>query len=121
VSIGRFGQRFQQFDSCANESGWGISLSQQFGMIFATLYTYDATGKAVWYVASSCPLTGNSCTGTLYQVVGDTPPTVAWNSANQVVTPVGSVSLVFTDGSIGTMQYTINGVSGTKAISRQSF
>jgi hypothetical protein len=80
-----------------------------------------ATGKAIWYVASSCPLIGNNCTGTLYQVTSDTPPTVSWNSAKQTVTPVGSVSFVFTDGSIGTTQYTFNGVTGTKAISRQSF
>jgi hypothetical protein len=105
----------------ANESGWGVSISQQYGMIFGALYTYDSNRKAIWYVASSCPLVGNGCTGTLYQVTGDTPPTVTWNSANQVVTPVGSISFIFTDGSIGTMLYTINGVTGTKAISRQSF
>jgi hypothetical protein len=97
------------------------SASQQFGTIFAALYTYDSTGKAIWYVASNCPLVGDNCTGILYQVTGDTPPTITWNSANQSVTPVGNISFVFTDGSIGTMSYTINCVAGTKAISRQSF
>jgi len=39
----------------ANESGWGVALTQDVGMIFAAWYTYDASGNPVWYVASSCP------------------------------------------------------------------
>lgn len=104
-----------------NESGWGIAITQQYGMIFATIYTYDASGNPVWYVASSCPLTGNSCTGDLYRVTGGSAPTVTWNGTNKEVTKVGAISLVFNDSSIGVMSYTINGVTGSKAISRQLF
>jgi hypothetical protein len=104
----------------ADESGWGVALSQQYGMIFAAIYTYDASGNAIWYVASSCPVVGSGCTGALYQVTGGSAPTVAWRP-NKVVTPVGTATFSFTDGSIGTMTTTINGVSSTKAITRQSF
>ncbi|WP_239253920.1 RCC1 domain-containing protein [Candidatus Nitrotoga sp. M5] len=104
-----------------NESGWGLAITQQYGMIFATMYTYDASGNPVWYVASSCPLTGNSCAGDLYQVTGGSAPTKTWNDAAKVVTKVGTVNFVFQNSSAGTLTYTINGVSGSKAISRQLF
>jgi hypothetical protein len=78
-------------------------------ILFQSPLTWDNGGNPRWYISSNCSLVINSCTGDLYQVTGDTPPTVTWNSANQAVTPVGSISFVFTDGSIGTMSYTING------------
>ena len=104
-----------------NESGWGLAITQQFGMIFATMYTYDASGNPVWYVASSCPLSGNSCAGDLYQVTGGSAPTETWNDATKVVTKVGTVNFTFQNSSAGTLTYTINGVSGSKVISRQLF
>lgn len=104
-----------------NESGWGVALTQQYGVIFATMYSYNASGKPFWYVASNCVMSGNGCSGELYQVTGGSAPTVTWNGANKVVTQVGTVSFVFNDSSLGTMTYTINGVSGSKAISRQLF
>ena len=104
-----------------SESGWGVAITQQYGMIFATMYTYDASGKPVWYVASSCPLSGNNCSGDLYQVTGGSAPTVTWNDATKVVTKVGTVNFAFQNSSAGTLTYTINGVSGTKLISRQLF
>ena len=31
-----------------SESGWGINFAHQGDVIFATWFTYDATGKALW-------------------------------------------------------------------------
>jgi hypothetical protein len=104
-----------------SESGWGVALTQQYGTIFATMYTYDASGKPVWYVASDCAVSGSGCSGKLYQVSGGSAPSAAWNGAALVVTEVGTVSFVFNDSGNGTMSYSINGVSGSKAISRQLF
>ena len=105
----------------ASESGWGVALTQQFGTIFAAVYTYDATGKPIWYVASSCAVSGSGCVGDLYQVTGGTAPTDPWNGASKVVSKVGSVTFAFTDGSNGTMSYTINGTAGSRVITKQLF
>ncbi len=104
----------------ANESGWGISLTQQFGTIFAAWYTYDAAGKAIWYVVPNCPVNGTGCTGALYQVTGGEPLTTAWNGTN-TPTVAGSVTLAFTDAASGTMSYTLNGVTASRMIVRQAY
>jgi hypothetical protein len=103
------------------ESGWGFALTRQADMSFATIYTYDADGKPVWYTASSCPIVGSGCSGSLYSVTGGTPLTTVWNATNLAVTPVGTLNLNFTNANSGSMSFTINGVSGSKAIERNLF
>ena len=34
----------------AAQDGWGVSITQQQGILFAAWYTYGADGKATWYV-----------------------------------------------------------------------
>ena len=104
----------------AGESGWGISLTQQFGIIFAAWYTYDATGKAIWYVVPNCPVSGTGCAGPIYQVNGGEPLTTAWNGTSPAVV-VGNMALAFSDAANGTMSYTLNGVSSSRVIGRQVF
>ncbi|MBC7623443.1 MAG: S8 family serine peptidase [Aeromicrobium sp.] len=104
-----------------SESGWGVSLTQQFGIIFVALYTYDANRKPIWYVVTNCPVVGNGCTGQLFQVNGGRIPTDAWGSPALNVQPVGNMTLSFTDASNGTMSFTINGVAGSKVITKQIF
>ncbi len=105
----------------ANESGWGLALTQQFGTIFATWYTYDAAGKSIWCVASNCVVAGSGCSGEVYQVSGGTPLTAAWNGAGKTVAAVGTVTFAFTDAGNGSMTYSINGVTGNRLITRQVF
>ncbi|CAN5265177.1 hypothetical protein BH11PSE11_BH11PSE11_38780 [soil metagenome] len=105
----------------ANESGWGVALTQQYGVIFATLYVYDANGNPVWYVASNCAVVSSGCTGDLYQVNGGSAPTTTWAGENRLVTKVGTISLAFTSGSNGTMNYSVNGANVSKAITVQQF
>ena len=104
----------------ANESGWGVSLMQQDGIIFAVLFSYDSGGNPVWYVASNCTLTGSSCNGTLYQTSGGTAPDMPWLGP-VTTTPVGTISFAFTDASNGTMSFTVDGRRGSKAIAKQIF
>jgi hypothetical protein len=103
-----------------NESGWGVSLTQQFGIIFAAWYAYDAAGNPVWYVATNCPVSGPGCTGTLYRVTGGAPLTSAWKPVN-TATAVGDVTFAFSDAVNGTMTYTINGTASSRVITRQVY
>ena len=106
----------------AGESGWGLAVTHQFGVMFLAWYVYDATGNPVWYVASGCAVTapGNGCSGTLYRTTGP-PFGPAFDPARVQVVPVGSASLAFTDANNGTLTFTVDGVQGTKAITRQLF
>ena len=103
------------------ESGWGVALTQQYGTLFAAWYTYDASGKAIWYIASNCPIIGTGCTGELFQVTNGTPLTVAWNGTRLATTKVGTITFAFSDAGNATMSYTINGASATRAITRIPF
>jgi len=106
-----------------NESGWGIALTHRSDIIFATWYAYDAVGKPIWYVASNCAVSGNVCTGDLYQVSGGTPLTDTWNGTNKKVDKVGSVTITFSDPNNGSMRYSVDKEVSffTREITRQPF
>jgi hypothetical protein len=104
----------------ASESGWGVALTRQSNMAFATLYTYDSNGNPKWYTASSCPIIDTGCKGSLYAVTGGSPLTATW-SGPVLATEVGNLNLVFTDANAGTMTFTLNGKSSSKAITRSLF
>lgn len=105
------------------ESGWGMNLTHQDNTLFATLFTYDATGKGLWLVMSGGPLQADgSYLGTLYLTTGsafNATPFVPLVPAN--LTIVGTMQLRFTDGENGTLFYTVNGNPVTKQIVRQVF
>ena len=78
-----------------NESGWGVTLTQQFGILFAAWFVYDTTGKPIWYAATNCAVTATGCAGELYRVDSGVPLTKAWNGAKPVATKVGDVTFTF--------------------------
>lgn len=103
------------------ESGWGLSISQQFGIVFAAWYTYDAAGKPVWYVAPRCELAATTCSSDFYRVTGGTPITAAWNAADKAAVKAGTMTLSFTDAVNGTMRYTIGTTDYIRVITRQVY
>jgi len=104
-----------------SESGWGINVTHQGDVLFATWFTYDANGKGLWLVMSNgAKLSPGSYSGALYRTSGS-PYNGPWNSSQLQVTQVGTAAFSFTDASNGTFTYTVNGVAGTKAITRESF
>ncbi len=105
----------------ANESGWGMSVTQHGDIIFVAIYTYDAAGQPIWYAITNCPVTATGCTGDIYRVNGGTAPTAFWNGAGRVLTKVGTGTLEFADANAGTFNFTIDDVAGSKAITRQVF
>jgi cyclophilin family peptidyl-prolyl cis-trans isomerase len=103
------------------ESGWGIALTQQSSTLFATWFTFDATGKPFWYVAPNCAVIEATCTSDLFQVTGGSPITGAWTGQNRIATKVGTITFRFIGPAAADIRYTINGVAGERSISRQPF
>ncbi|NJD87252.1 MAG: hypothetical protein FIB05_04420 [Betaproteobacteria bacterium] len=101
-----------------SESGWGINIDHQQTIVFATIFTYDATGYAHWYFASDCRVSGDGCVGDLYRARGGSTMTVPWYGAGLSLEKVGTLTLRFTDNNNGQMTYSINGVPSSKTITR---
>jgi photosystem II stability/assembly factor-like uncharacterized protein len=104
------------------ENGWGLSLTQRGATLFGALFFYDDAGRPVWAVmpAGTWDAGFTRFTGALYT------PTSSWfgrydASRFNAGAPVGTASLSFSGAGAGTLTYTLNGVSGTKAIQRQAF
>jgi cyclophilin family peptidyl-prolyl cis-trans isomerase len=105
----------------ANESGWGISITQHGNIGFVAMYTYDDAGQPIWYAITNCPITANGCTGDIYRINGGTAPTVPWAGAGRIPTKVGTGTFTFTDINTGSFNFTINNISKSKAITRFIF
>jgi len=110
-----------------SEAGWGVSLTQRGPIIFVAWFTYDAAKQPTWYVASNCAVSNNGCSGDLYKITNGENPLIPWTGSIKIEnfqappTFTGSISFAFTDNDNGTMTFTINGVSGSKTITRQTF
>jgi lysyl endopeptidase len=106
-----------------NESGWGINITHQGSTVFATWFTYDSTRAAMWLVMSNgVQIAPNTFRGELYRTTGT--PFSAINGQQAISLPlrsIGSMTLTFSDGLNGTMAYSVDGISGSKAIRRQLF
>jgi peptidase M23-like protein len=105
------------------EPGWGINLNHQGDTIFATWFTYGASGRGQWLVASDARRqpTGEFV-GRLYRTRGISFDRISGASATTAPpTDVGSVTLSFTNGEAGRLAYVVDGVSQAKSISRQTF
>jgi hypothetical protein len=105
-----------------NESGWGLNLIQHASRnIFGVWYTYGQDGKRTWYVIPTGSWTStNVFRGDIYVTSGP-PQTGAFDPNRVTRTFVGTGTLTFSDANNGTFAYSVNGVSGTKAITRQPF
>ena len=104
------------------ESGWGLNLLQHPSrVIFGVWYTYGADGKRTWFVMPA----GSWTSPTTYSGALDatTGPSLAhpFDASKVKVQPVGTATLTFSDADHGTFSYSVNGISGTKAITRQPF
>jgi hypothetical protein len=104
-----------------NESGWGINFAHQGDIIFATWFTYDASGKPWWLIAELHKGAADVYTGGVSTVSGAPFVGVAFDSSKVVETPAGTATATFTNGNAATFAYTVNGTAGSKAITRQVF
>jgi YVTN family beta-propeller protein len=105
-----------------SESGWGVNIAHQGNILFVTWFTYAADGKGMWLVGSNVQKTGNATySGDLYRVIGPAYSASPWDPAKVIRTAVGQVSFVFSDANNGTMTYTLDGMTQSKAITRQVY
>lgn len=103
------------------ESGWGVNITDQGGILFATWFTYGADGKGQWLVASRLEKgAGGSYSGTLYRTRGPAYNAARFDPAAVRLTPVGTLHFAFS-GASGTLTATVDGMTVTKVITRQVF
>ena len=102
-----------------SESGWGMAMAQQFGVVFLAWYVYDNGGQPTWRVAT-CTLSGSSCSGTLYLTRGPQfGPT--FNSNLVSATQAGTIIVSFIDANTAILSWRVNGLDGTRVVTRQVF
>jgi hypothetical protein len=102
-----------------SESGWGLAIAQQYGVMFLAWYVYDSAGKPVWYVAT-CNVDGASCSGSLQRTTGPSfGPT--FNPEQVRVFAAGTIAVDFTDANNAVLRYNVGGTSGSKSLTRQLF
>jgi hypothetical protein len=107
----------------AAESGWGLNVTHQDDTFFATLFTYDASGRDLWLVLpAGTRQADGSYLGELYRTSGspfNTQPFPPIGASD--ITAVGNMRMRFTSGNAGTLTYVYNGTTVTKSITRQEF
>jgi hypothetical protein len=104
------------------ESGWGINLNHQGDILFATLFTYDSTGRDYWLVASAMRRQPDgSFRGDLYETTGPVHTTNPWTPATVTVTTVGTMSVELESFERARLVYNVHNVTVTKQIERQVF
>jgi len=105
-----------------SESGWGLNFAHQGDVIFATVFTYDATGKTWWLSMTASRLGNNNVfSGTLYETRGPAFNTVPFDSKAVTYHAVGTGTLDFSDANNGTFTYNVNGIAQSKPVTRTVF
>lgn len=105
-----------------SESGWGLNIAHQGDILFATWFTYDSDGSGMWLVAPEARrTTGNTYTGALFRTTGPGFDSSPFDPSRIAASAVGSATFSFSGAGSGTFSYTANGVSQSKAITRQVF
>ena len=104
-----------------SESGWGINLAHQGDVIFATWFTYGATGEP-WWLAMTAERTAESAYGgTLFQNRGPSFDAVPFDPTKVSTTAVGTGTLNFSNADNGSFTYNVGGITQTKSITREVF
>jgi len=104
------------------ENGWGMSVVQHRDLLFSIIYAYDGAGKPTWYVMPSGAWNAahTAFTGDVYLPKG--APYFAYDTARFDIGPsLGNATITFDGENSGSLDYSIRGVAGHKAITRLLF
>jgi hypothetical protein len=99
-----------------DEDAWGLSVLMTFptnpNYIFVPWYTYDKTGKAVWYIFQSDVWSGESVTATVRRYKGPAWGTHEAGYNNRVSwSEVGTATLTFTSTTRAKFKYNVEGAA----------
>ncbi|QJR09561.1 hypothetical protein DSM104443_00610 [Usitatibacter rugosus] len=104
------------------ENGWGLSIVQHFEKLFAVIYGYDNAGAPTWWVIPDGTWNEKR---TVYTGAAYSPRGSAYYAYDATRfrpgSSVGNVVITFAGERNATLAYTINGISGTRPITRQRF
>jgi hypothetical protein len=108
-----------------NESGWGVTVNQQQDVLFLTFFLYRSDGSPYW-VSGALSRAGTNTvapfafSGALYESRG---PSFAGTFDPSLVSyrPVGTATFTALLINSATLVYSIDGVTVTKALQRQTF
>jgi len=103
-----------------SESGWGMQLVQRGSTIFATLFVYGQNNQPTWYVSTMQYTSNLTWTGPLYATTGPWFGTVPFNPASVNAVQVGSMTWNAPFVEHGTVTYTVNGVTVSKDVVRET-
>lgn len=103
-------------------TGWGVAIGHQDATLFVVWYTYDKHGDVTWLVMPGGSWTSSSTySGTLYATTGSPWIGATYDPTHLTATAVGSLTLSFSTSGEATMDYMVNGVSGTQLLVHQPF
>lgn len=105
-----------------DESGWGVNLTHQQELLFATLFVYGTNGQTKWYVASDMRSNGQNYTftGPLYETNGPYFGAGLFNPTQVGVRQVGTAIFTLDTVTTGRFVYTVDGVQVAKNVQRQT-
>jgi hypothetical protein len=107
----------------AAQSGWGVSIIERKGVLFSVWLTYDADGKPTWFVmpGGSWDPNSTSYSGPLIRTTGSAWVGVPYDPSKFDAAATGRYTLRFADAHNATLEYSIDGRSGTVPLVRQPF
>ncbi|MGZ5097687.1 MAG: hypothetical protein ACXWBK_06370 [Usitatibacter sp.] len=103
------------------QNGWGIAVLQQHFSLFAVWFTYGESGAPTWFVMPAGTWADASTyEGRIYRASGSPWLGAVYDARDFKTTDAGSFRIRFA-GDGATLEYTIDGRSGTIALSRNAF
>jgi hypothetical protein len=101
------------------ESGWGMQIVAEGDTSFATLFVYDAAGQPTFFTATLSLVAAPTWSGDLYRTTGPYFGAASFNPALVGLRKAGTLTFTRTSSDAGTLQYSVDGVVVTKAVTRQ--
>lgn len=89
-----------------SQSGWGLSITEQTGTLFAALYVYDRNGAPAWYTMTCEKALSGECSGKAYRATGPAfGPT--HDPTRVAVTEVGTMTVTIAASGNSRLSYMI--------------